>query len=154
MNTEFALHLIHQIEWVFTLTVHLVDEHHHWGLAHTANLHQTAGLGLHTLRRVNHDHHRIYGGQSAEGVFCKVLVTRGIKDIDMVVIVVKSHHGCGHGDSTLFLDLHPVGGGCFANLIGFNGTCHVDSTSVEQKFFGQCGLTCIWVRDNRKRTTT
>ena len=72
----------------------------------------------------------------------------------MVVVVVKTHHGSSHGDTALLLDLHPVGGGGFANLIAFYGSRYVDSTSVEQEFFGQCGLTCVRVRDNRKRAAT
>ena len=72
----------------------------------------------------------------------------------MVVVVVKTHHGSSHGDTALFLDLHPVGGGCFANFIRFHGSSYVDSTSVEQKFLSECCFTRVWVRDNRKRATT
>ena len=55
MDAEFALYLVHQIKWVFTLTVHLIDEDHHRGLAHTADLHEATGLCLHTFGGVNND---------------------------------------------------------------------------------------------------
>ncbi len=148
--TEFVLYLVQQVEWVFTLTVHLVDEDHHGRFAHTADLHQAASLRLHTLGGVNHDNHGIDSRERTERIFGKVLVTRGIEDIDMIALIFKAHHRGGHRDTTLLLDFHPVGCGCLLNLIRLHRTCHVDSTTEEQKFLRQSGLTRIWVRDNRK----
>ncbi len=84
MNTEFGLYLVEQVERVFALAVHLVDEHHHRRLAHTANLHQTPRLRLHTLGGINHNDDRIHRRQRAESVLRKVLMPRGIEDIDVV----------------------------------------------------------------------
>ena len=89
MNTEFALYLVHEVEWILTLAVHLVDKDHHRSLAHTADLHEAAGLGLYTFGRVDNDDYGVHRSQGAEGVLSKVLVTRGVEDIDMVVVVVK-----------------------------------------------------------------
>ena len=72
----------------------------------------------------------------------------------MVVVVVKTHHGSSYGDAALLLDLHPVGGGSFANFIAFYGSRHVDSTSVEQEFLGERRFTRIRVRDDRKGAAT
>ena len=91
MNTKFALHLVHEVEWVFTLSVHLVDKDHDGCLAHAAYLHESASLGLHTLGRVDDNDHRIHGSECAECIFSKVLVTRSIEDIDVLIIIVESH---------------------------------------------------------------
>ena len=70
-----------------------------------------------------------------------------------MIRVVESHDGSGDGDTTLFLNLHPVGSSGFADLIGLNCSGYVNSTSVEQEFLGQSRLTGIRVRDNRKSAT-
>ena len=70
------------------------------------------------------------------------------KDIDFISFVVERHHRGSYRDTTLFLDFHPVGGGCFANLVGLYGSGNVNSTTKEQELFGQCGFTGIRVADN------
>ena len=71
----------------------------------------------------------------------------------MMVSVVKAHDGRCYRDTTLFLNLHPVGGSGFADLVRFNRSGDVNSTSVEKKFLGQGRLTGIRVRDDRKSAT-
>ena len=108
MYLKFLLQLVEQVEGVATLTVHLVDKDDNRRVAHAAHLHQLACLGLHTFGRVDHDNGRVYGCKRAVGIFGKVLVTRGIKDIYLVVLIVKLHDRCRDRDSSLLLYIHPV----------------------------------------------
>ena len=84
LDAEFGFDFVQQVERVFTLAIHLVDEHHDGRLSHPADLHQSARLHLYTLGGINDDDDRIHCRERAEGVFGKVLVTRGIEDVDMI----------------------------------------------------------------------
>ena len=163
---QLFLHLVHQVERILALAVHLVHEHHHRGLPHPADFHQPPCLRLHTLRAVDHHNRAIHRRQCAECIFREILVTRGVKDIDMVgnillciagsgaTPVIESHHRGCHRDSPLFLYLHPVRGGRLADLIALHRTCHMDSTAVQQQFLGQRRLTCIRVGDDGERPSS
>ena len=156
-NLQFFFQLIENIEWVTSLTVHLVDEDDNRSIAHAAHLHQFAGLCLHTLGRIHHDDGRIHGGEGTVGILAEVLVTWSIEDIHLVRFsglsiwqVIELHHGCGNRDTTLFLDIHPVGSSSFTNLIIFNGTSHLNLSTEEQELLGQSCLTGIRVRNDGK----
>ena len=157
LDFELLLQLVEHVEWVATLTVHLVDEDDDRGVSHTAHLHQLSGLRLHTLGRVYHDDGGVYGCQGAVSVLGEVLVTRSIEDVHLVRLarlsigqVVELHHGCRDRDSTLLLNVHPVAGGSLSYLIVLDGTCHLNLTSEEEEFLGQCCLTSIRVRNDGK----
>ena len=129
MNTQFFFCLVHQIERILTFTVHLVHENHDGCLAHAAHFHQAPCLRLNTFGAVDDDDRTIHSGQGTEGVFRKVLVTRGVENIDMIVLIIEAHDGGRYGYTTLLLDLHPVGGRRLADLVGLD---HMNRTAVEQ----------------------
>ena len=83
-DLQFLLQFVEQVEGIATLTVHLVDENDDGRLPHTADGHQFTSLCLHTFRTIDHDDGRVYSRQRAEGILCKVLVTRGIEDVYLV----------------------------------------------------------------------
>ena len=151
---EFLLHLIHQIEGVFALAVHLVDEHDDRRVPHAAHLHQFAGLGLDALGAVYHDDNAVNGREGAVGVFRKILVAGRVEDIDFIVfvleLVVESHHGGGHRDTALFFYLHPVGGRRLADFVRLDGSGHMDGAAEEQQLLGQRRLAGIGVTDDGK----
>ena len=89
---KLSLNLVEQVEWVASFAVHLVHKHDDRSLAHAADGHQLAGLGLHTFCTVNHDDCGIHGGQRSERVLSKVLVTGSVQDIHLIVLVVELHH--------------------------------------------------------------
>lgn len=71
----------------------------------------------HAFRRVNDDDYAVAGRQHAECVFGEILVTGGVKNVDLHVLVLETHDGGGHGDTSLSLDFHEVGGGRFLDLV-------------------------------------
>lgn len=73
---------------------------------------------------------------------------RGIKDIDFVITIVEAHHRCSYRNTTLLLNLHPVAGGSFLNLIAFNGSGDVDSSAEKEQFLGKCCLAGVGVRND------
>ena len=140
---------------------HLIDKDDHWGISHAAHLHQLSGLRLHTLGRVHHDDGRVHGSQRAVSILGKVLVTRGVQDVHLVRLarltirqIVKFHHGCRYRDTSLLLDVHPVGCSRLSDLIVLDGTSHLNLSTKEQELLSQCSLTSIWVRNNRKRSSS
>ena len=129
---QLFLDLVQQVERVLTGAVEFVDKHDDRGFAHPAHLHQLASLRLHAFRRVNDDDHAVAGRQHAERVLGEVLVARGVKNVDLHVLVLETHDGGGHGDPSLALDLHEVGGGRFLDLVRLHGSCHVYGATEKQ----------------------
>ena len=56
--------------------------------------------------------------------------------------------------ATLFFNFHPVAGGRLLDLVVFNGTCHLNLPTKQQKFFGERCLTRVRVRDDSKGSST
>ena len=145
---EFGFEFVKDIKGVAALAVHLVDEDDHRSFAHSADLHELACLGLDALGGVDDDDNRVDGGQSAERILGEVLVARGVEDVDLVAVIFEAHdRGCD-GDSALFLDLHPVGGGSFLDLVALHRTGDMDRSPEKQQFLGEGGLTCVRVGDD------
>ena len=137
VDVQFLLQLVQQVERVFGFTVHLVDEDNHRRITHTADLHQLACLRFHTFRTVHHDDNTVHSRQRAVGIFSKVLVTRSIKDVDLVVMVVELHYRSGNGNTTLFFNIHPVRRCRLLYLIALYGTRHLDLSTKKQQLLGQ-----------------
>ena len=86
-------------------------------MAHTAHLHQLAGLCFHTLGNIYHHNYAVHSCQCTIGVFCEILVPGCIENIDFIIAVLKPHHGSSYGNPALPFDLHPVGCGGFFYLV-------------------------------------
>ena len=98
-NLQLFLQLIKNIEWVTTLTVHLIDKDDNRSIAHTAHLHQFTGLCLNTFCRIDHDNSRIHCGESTISILAEILVTRSIENIHLIRLatltirqIVELHH--------------------------------------------------------------
>ena len=147
-DLQFGLDLVEQVERILAGTVEFIDENHHRGLAHTANLHQLTRLGLDTFRTVDHDDHAIDRRQRAVGVFGKILVPRRIEDIDLAILILETHHRGRDRNTPLPLDLHKVRSGSLLDLVRLDGSGHVNRAAEKQQFLGQGGFTRIRVADD------
>ena len=147
---QLLLNLIKQVERILSITVQLIDKNNHRRLTHATNFHQFTSLRLDTLSDIDHDNYTVYRRQGTERILCEILVTRRIEDIDLMIGIVERHHGSRDRDTTLFLDLHPVGSRRLLDLIRLNRTCHVNGATKQQQFLGQGCLTRIRVTDNRE----
>ena len=132
MNGQFFLQFIEQIERILRLTVHLIYENDNRSVSHTAHLHQLARLSFHTLRTVHHDDYTVYRRKRTVSVFRKILVTRRIENIDFIIVVIKLHHGGSYRDTTLLLDVHPVGCGGLFDLVRLYRSRYLNLTSEKQ----------------------
>gem|GEM_PF-2370236 len=149
-DAEDLFELVDEVERVLRGTVHLVDEGEDRDTALTADREQLDGLGLDTLRTVKEHDRGVRGTECTVGILGEVLVTGGIQNVDAVSVIVELHDGRGNGDTTLFLDLHPVGCRVMSSFSGLNGTGHVNGTSVEQELLSHGRFTCVRVRNDRE----
>ena len=102
LNLQFLFQLIEEVKRITALTVHFVDEDDDGSVSHPAHIHQLPCLCLHTFCSVHHDDGRVNGCQRTVCVFGKVLVSRGVEDVNLVFYVgvvgciVELHHGGTH----------------------------------------------------------
>ena len=130
-DLQFLLQLVENVKWVAALAVKLVDKNDDRRVAHAAHLHQFARLGLNTLCHVHDDNDAVHSCQCTIGVFGKVLVTRRVEDVDLVVAIVESHDRGSNRDATLLLNLHPVASGGFFDFVALDSTCHMNGSTEE-----------------------
>ncbi len=147
-QVEFLLDLVQEVKPVLSFTVQFVDKHDDRRVTHPADFHQSFSLFLHTFRYVYHHDHAIHGRQRPEGILGKILVARGVEDIDFQPAVGESHDRCGHGDAPLAFDLHKVGSRMLLDLVGFYRPGDLDRTTKKQQLFCQCRLSRIRVADD------
>ena len=150
-DAQHLLHFLHQGERVFAGAVHLVDEGEDGDVAQTADLEELDGLRLNALRGVNQHDRAVRGDEHAVGVLGEVLVTGGVEDVDVVTVELKLHGRGSDGNAALFLDVHPVAGGVFVALAGFDGTGGANRARIEQQLFGQRRFAGVRVGDNGER---
>ena len=132
------------------LPVKFVDKGKNRNVAHDADLKQLDGLRLHALGAVDHHDRGVRRHQGTVGILREVLVSRRIQDIDAVSVIVKLHGGGGNGNTSLLLDLHPVGHRVLCRLAALYRSRQVDGASVQQELLRQRGLTCIGVGNDGK----
>ena len=85
LNLQFLFQFVEEVEWIASLTVHLVDKDDDWRLAHAADRHQLTCLHLDTFGTVDDDDGRVDGSKCAECVLGEVLVSGGVEDIHLVL---------------------------------------------------------------------
>ena len=149
VDPQLPLDLLAQVQRIPRLAVHLVDEGENGNVAQGADLKELARLRLDALGAVDDHHGAVRRHQRAVGILGKVLVARGVEDVDAVAAVLELHDRRGDGDAALLFDLHPVGGGG-PGALALDLARLGDGPAVEQEFFGQRGFTGVRVRDDRK----
>ena len=160
VDMKFLLQFVEQVEGIATLAVHLVDKDNDGSIPHTADFHQFARLCLHTFGRIHHNDRGIDSRKRSIGIFGKVLVAWRIEDVDLIGLVllgfgtlgtiVELHHRRGDRDTTLLLNVHPVGGGALAYFVALHRTGYLNLSTKEEEFLGQGSLTRIRVADDGK----
>ena len=121
-------------------------------MTHHTDFKQLSGLCLDTLRCIDNHDGGIGCHQGTVRILREVLVSRGIQNVDAVAVVIELQNGRGNGNTTLFLDLHPVGYGMARSRFSFYRTGEIDRSSVQQEFLSQCGFTGIRVGNDGKGT--
>jgi hypothetical protein len=150
-NSQDVFDLFHQIEGVAGFAVEFVDEGEDGDVAQGAHLEQLDGLGLDALGAVDDHDHRVGRHERAVGVFRKVLVAGGVKDVDAFALVGELQHRRGDRNAAFGLDVHPVGHGVLRGALALHGAGGLDAARVEQELFGQGRFAGVGVRDDRER---
>ena len=87
-------------------------------------------------------------------------MTWGVENVHLVFDVfaiggvIELHHRGRYRDTTLLLDIHPVAGGSFLNLVAFYSSSHLYLSTEQQKLLCQCSLTRVRVRNDGKCTSS
>jgi len=97
---------------------------------------QLARLCFHTFGRVQHHHRAVSCHQCAVGVFGKILMARGVQQVDGESFVRKLQHSGSDGNAALLLHLHPVGCGGALVAAGADAASHMNGLAVEEQFLG------------------
>ncbi len=129
---EFGFEFVQYFKGVAAFAIQFIDKYYDRGASHAADFHQPACLGLNAFGDINDYYDRIDGCECAVCIFGKILVARGVENIDFVSIVFKAHDRCCDRNAALFLDVHPVGCRGFLDFIGFYGSGDVYCSTKEQ----------------------
>ena len=151
LDAQLLLDLLHQVKRVAGLAVHLIDEGKNWDISHDADLEKLAGLRLYPFCRVDHHNSRIRRHQGAVGVLRKILMPRGVEDVDTEAVVIELHNRRGDRNPALLFNLHPVGNRVTRRFFPLDRTCKLDRSPIKQEFFSQGGFSRIRMRDDCER---
>jgi hypothetical protein len=150
VERQLLFHLVQYLERIAALAVHLVDEGDDRDVAQAADFEKLQRARLDTLGGVDHHHGRIDRRQRAVGVVGEVLVAGCVEQVEDRVVIFEGHHRGDDRDAALALDLHPVGTGLDAVLLGLDLAGELDRAAEEQQLFGEGRLTRVRVRNDRK----
>ena len=149
-NAEDAFDVIHQLERIERFAVHLINKRKDRNMPHHADLKEFDRLRLHALRSIDDHDRRVRRHQGAVGVLRKILVSGRIKQVHTAAVILELQDRGSDRDTALLFDLHPVRDRMTSGLFSFHGAREIDRAAVEQKLFGQCRLTRVRVRNDRK----
>src|SRR5699024_11278946 len=110
-------------------------------------------LRFNTFSGVDNHDGSINSHQSTVSIFREILVSWGIQDVDILVMIVELHNRTSNGDSTFLFNLHPVTGSKLSRLFSFNCTGRTNNPTKVQHLFSNSSFTGIRVRDDRKSST-
>src|SRR5690606_24135134 len=149
-DIQNSLDFVEQFDGLAGVAVQLVHKGENRSVAQTADFHQLDCTFLYTLGAVDHHQRGVHRRQYAVRVLREVFVTGGIEQVDDGITIGKLHDRGGHGNTTLLLHRHPVGGGVAITFFAFDGTGLLDQAAEQQQFFSDCGFTGVGVRNNRE----
>src|SRR5699024_4763278 len=130
---------LHGVVEVRTQLVHLVDEADARDVVLISLTPDLLRLRLNAFLRVENCDSAVQDTQGTLDLNGEVDVTRGIDQVDLVVVPEAGRRGGRNRDAALLLLLHPVHGGC--TVVGL---AHLTvDTGVEEDAFGGGGLTGI-----------
>ena len=143
--TELAFKLIKKIKRISCLTVQLVDESKDRNISHRADLEELSGLRLDTLCRINNHYSAVSRHKGTVGILREILVAGCIKNVYAVAVVLKLKNGRCDRDTSLLLDVHPVGDGMLVRLLTFYRAGRLYCAAVKKELLSESGLTCVRV---------
>ena len=149
-DAELIFQLLHELERIAGLAVELVDECEDWDVAHGADLEELARLRLDALGRVDDHDGAVRCHERAVRVLRKVLVARGVEDVDAIALVFKLHDRRRDGDAALLFELHPVRDRVARGRLALDRSGELDGPAVQQQLFRERRLAGVRVRDDRK----
>ena len=152
-DAQHRLDLLHELERVAALMVELVDEGEDRDVAQGTHTEQLLGLRLDALCSVDHHDCRVGSHERAVRVLGKVLVTRGVEDVDANTVVVELQDRGGDGNAARLLDVHPVGHRMLGRALALDRAGRLNAARVQQELLGKGGLTCVGVRNDGKSAT-
>ena len=141
---------IQQAHRLAPFAVEFVDEGENGGVAQAADFHQLDGAFFDALGTVNDHQRRVHGCEGAVGIFGKVFVAGGIKQIDDATVIGELHHRAGDRDTALLFHFHPVRGGVTRCLAPFDRTGECYRAAEKQQFFGEGGFPRVGVGNDGK----
>ncbi len=150
IDAEVGLDVLNELERILAVPVALVHKREDRRALQLAHIEQLARALFHAAPVVEQHDGAIGGNQRAVGVFGKVLVSRGVQQIELVTEKLELQHGTGHRDAALLLELHPVGGRMTRGPTGLHRAGQVNGPTVQQQLFGERGLAGVGVRDDRE----
>jgi hypothetical protein len=150
-QAEHIFEFVEQLERLERRAVELVHEGENGDAAPAADLEKLAGLRLDALARVDDHDGGIDGRQHAVGVFGKILVARGVEEIDPIAGIIELQDGRGNRNAALAFQFHPIGGGSALPAPGGDRAGQLQRAAVEEEFFGEGGLARVRVTDDGER---
>ncbi|KAG1530184.1 hypothetical protein G6F50_017488 [Rhizopus delemar] len=107
-NAEHLFQLVDKFQRIAHLAVHFIDDSDAGSLSRAADLYQTQGLSFDAISRVDNHQCRVHGGKDTIRIFGKILMARGVKQIQHMAAILHLHHRARDGNSALLLNVHPV----------------------------------------------
>ena len=120
-------------------------------MAQRPNLEELFCLRFNAFRAVDNHYGGVGSHERTVRVFGKVLVTRGVKDIDTLSAVGELKYRRGHGNAALFFDVHPVAGCLAGPAFAFYRACRLNGARIQQQFLGKRCFARVGVADNGER---
>ena len=154
LHAEHALDLVHDLERITAVRVHLVDERQHRQLVAARHGKQLARLFLDALGRVDHHHDAVGREQRTIRVFTEVAVTRRIEQAQPIAVEFEFERGGGQRDATLLLHFHPVRDGRTTLLAATHGARQLDGAGIQQQLLGERGLAGVGMGNDREGAPT
>ena len=129
-NTKLFLDIVQQFKGIHGIAVHFINKSKDRDMSHDTNFEQFSGLGLNTLRSINDHNRRVCSHQGTISILGEILMSRGIQNINAVIVIVKLQYRRGNGNTSLLLNFHPVGDCMSRSCFSFYRTCQVDGSSI------------------------
>jgi hypothetical protein len=153
-DPKHVFQLVHEIERIARRAIQLVHEGEDRHAAAAADFEQFSSLCFDAFAGVDDHDDAIDSGEHAIGVLGKILMARGVEQVDEEAVVFELEDCGADGDAALTLQLHPVGGRRALLLAGGYGAGQLHRAAIEQELLSQRGLAGVWMRDDRKGATT
>lgn len=119
-------------------------------MAHPADYAKFSGSVLYALYGVNDNEGAVNSREATVGIFGKVCVSRGVKQVDSPSSIAETHDRGAYRNTAFLLHCHEVGNRRPLVFTAFYRPCDMYCTAEEEEFLGDCGLARIRMGDDCK----